>query len=280
MSAKRRIMVKAKLDEISAVDKPAQPDAKMVLRKRHDGEEPINKNSDESSPADSSAPNHAGESQSIMTPEQILALQKRVERAEKALKLNAAEREVFLAKSETEQDAFLQLDASLRLIEVQKAASSNPVVYTDGKGREFRKNDDPRMVELAKDADESRKERALADGRARLERVAKRAAELKHLPGEPANHVLLIEAVEKLDSAEQQDKALSVLKSLDADFAKAFERKGTTAAPVATSTAETKIEAIAKSLREKNPKLTEAQAYSEAMKTPEGQAAYAEHIKG
>lgn len=37
---KRRIMVKARLTEISAVDKPAQADARMVLRKRDEQQQP------------------------------------------------------------------------------------------------------------------------------------------------------------------------------------------------------------------------------------------------
>jgi len=273
---KRRVMTWARLDEISAVDKPAQPDARVVLRKRHSDD---TDSADLPLPAGDSANNSAGDQTLQMTPEQILALQKRAERAEKALKLNPAEREIFLAKSETDQDAFLLLDEASRLVEVQKAASSNPVVFTDSRGRQFRKNDDPRMVELAKDADEDRKARLNAERLAKMERVSKKAAELAHLPGESADHVLLVEAVEKLE-ADQQGKVYELLSKLDAEWAKAFAKVGTTAAPSnERSKPEAKIESLAKALREKNPKLTEAQAWVEAMQSPEGREAYSAHIQ-
>ena len=201
MTNKKRIMVKAKLLEISAVDRPAQPDAKAVLRKR-DGERfeklkpspgeslkdfmarfmadekmkteyPDNKQrvavamsqfkqktkksiSDELTPA-GSEDNQTPAGTEDMTQEQIVALQKRAERAEKALSLSTAERELFNKMDASKQDLFLSLSPEGRATELAKAADSNPVVYTDSKGRQFRKNDDNRLVELAKDADEARR---------------------------------------------------------------------------------------------------------------------------
>lgn len=271
LKPKRRVMTKAVLDEISAVDFPAQVGAKAVLRKRNQ--------SVESNPADSSAPNHAGNSD--MTPEQILALQKRADRAEKAMKLSAAEREIFLAKSsEADQDAFLQLDETSRLVEVQKAASNNPVVYKDSKGREFRKSDDSRLVEMAKDADEARRDRARAEETSRQERISKRAAELKHLPGEASEHLLLVEAVEKMADNEHRTKVYALLNGLDAKFAEAFVRKGTTASNSEKESTETKLQNLAKAMRAADPKLTEAQAYAKALSTDEGKILYEQHRQG
>lgn len=321
MSGKKRVMVKAKLTEISAVDRPAQADARVVLRKReepvqklkpHSGEDkdkfierfmgdermkeeyPDEKQrvavamsmfrtkksiSDEPIPAGSEDSNNpAGAENTNMTPEQIVALQKRAERAEKALALSTVERELFNKLSGDAQDKFLALSTADRLAEVQKSKDSNPVVYTDGKGREFRKSDDPRLIEMAKDADEARKAQAEVTKRSALERISKRASELKNLPGEEADRVLLIEAVEKMEQP-QQEKLLSLLGKLNTEFAKAFAKIGTVASPEPqASTGEAKIELLAKSLREKNPSLTEAQAWNAAMRTPEGQVAYAEHL--
>lgn len=274
--AKRRIMVKAKLLEISAVDRPAQPDAKMVLRKRADVSHRNTKSSDEPTPAGSADSNVAGnQHEPSMTPEQVLALQKRAERAEKALALSTAERELFAKMNTKDQDAFLALSPELRAAEVQKVQDSNPVVYKSTDGREFRKSDDARLVEMAKRLDAAEEKTRKAEERARLERIAKRAAGLSRLPGDSADHVLLVEAVDKMD-AEQQTKLNTLLDKLNGEFGKAFARVGTSAAP-ANSSAEDKIEAIAKRIQDADPKLTPAQAYAKAMRSPEGQAAYAEH---
>jgi len=325
--AKKRIMVRAKLLEISAVDKPAQPDAKVILRKRDEPAEPVAKlkpGKDESqkdflerfmgdermkeeypdqkqrvavamsmfrskkqlvvnepTPAGSATPTTpAGQETATMTltPDQIVALQKRLERAEKALSLSSAERELFQKMDETNQDKFLALSTADRLAEIKKANDSNPVIYTDGKGREFRKSDNALLVELAKDADEARKATQASEQRARLERVAKRAADLNKLPGEESDRVLLIEAVEKMEP-EQQTKLLALLGKLNSEFAKAFTRVGTSAAPAPSEdSADAKLMAMAKSIREKTPGLTEAQAYTQALRSPEGQALYSQHL--
>lgn len=324
MAKKRRIMVKAKLLEISAVDKPAQPDAKMVLRKRDEveavvklkpragesreafvsrfmGDEKMKneypdkkqraavamsmfrskKNlSNEPIPAGSEDLNQPAGNESNMTPEQIAALQKRAERAEKALALSPSERELFNKMDAKAQDSFLDSTPEARLAEVQKAKDSNPIVYTDGKGREFRKSDDPRLVEMAKDADEERKARLKSDELAKLQRITKRAGELSRLPGESADHVLLVEAVEKLDTPEQREKVNALLNTLNSEFGKAFTKVGTSATPTGSTTAEDKLEALTKAVMEKEPTLTRAQAYAKALNSPEGIAAYGEHLSG
>ncbi len=394
---KKRIMVKAKLLEISAVDRPAQPDAKVVLRKREfsaderdsaaesgaampDGSYPIKnrtdlknaiaafgraknqaavakhikrrakalglsdmlpedgklaeligkvepvqklkpskgeskedyvsrfmgdermkgeypdedqrvavamsmyrskKNlSDGSTPADPEVSNQLAGNQEDMTQEQIVLLQKRAERAEKALALTNAERELFNTLDTAAQDTFLALPAASRLAEIQKSKDSNPVVHTDSRGREFRKNDDPRLIEMAKDADIDRKARLESEKLARMERISKRAAGLDKLPGDEADKVLLVEAVEKLETAEQREKAWTLLGKLNGEYAKAFTRIGTKETPVAEGTEpEQQLNAMAKSWREKNPRLTEAQAYNAIIRTPEGMALYNKYLE-
>ena len=220
----------------------------------------------------------AGTNQESMTPQEIQALQKRLDRAEKIVGLTVAERELFQKMATEQQDSFLALSTADRLAEVKKAADSNPVVYTDNKGREFRKSDDPRLVELAKDADQARKDQAEAAKLAKNERISKRASDLKNLPGDAAEKVLLVEAIEKMDS-EQQGKLMGLLGKLDTELAKAFTKIGTTNTPnTEASTVEAKIETLAKSVREKNPRLTEAQAYDAALKSPEGQELYKQHL--
>lgn len=315
---KKRIMVKAKLLEISAVDRPAQPDAKVVLRKRDEPFEKLKPNAGESredfmarfmgdekmkeeypdtkqrtavamsmfgrsrtkkslseelTPA-GSEDNQTPAGTEDMTQEQIVALQKRAERAEKALSLSTAERELFNKMDASKQDLFLSLSPEGRATEVAKAADSNPVVYTDSKGRQFRKNDDNRLVELAKDADEARQASIAAENRSRLERISKRASDLKHLPGKDTDRVLLVEAVEKM-STEQQVAINAMLDKMNTDFAKAFSSIGTSAGPSADADSpEAQLEALAKSIKDKEPTLTDAQAYAKAAKSTAGQELY------
>lgn len=272
---KRRVMTKGVLQEISAVDRPAQSHARVVLRKR-----------DDSDPNLANAPLPAGAEasqlpagQTNMTEQEILALRKRAERAEAIASLSVAERELFSKMNGAQQDEFLTQSPSQRFDTVQKAANANPVVYTDKKGREFRKNDDPRLVELAKDADESRARQEASEKLQKMERIAKRAGELSHLPGKPEERTLLVEAIEKMD-ATQQDTLLAMLKNVDTQFAKAFETAGTRNSPAPTGgTAEAQLEALAKSVRDKEPKLTEVQAYTKALESAEGKVLYAKHLE-
>jgi len=283
---KRRIMTSAKLDEISAVDRPAMPDAKMVLRKRDDNEEQEPEIADESTPAGSDASHTpAGEEPMDNQPQnevnpQIEELTKRAERAEKALSLEGEQRSIFLKMSAEEQDSFLALEDAGRAEHVAKAADAVAVVYTDHTGREFRKNDDPRLVEMAKALDAAHGEKLEAERVAKAQRTEKRAEGLKHLPGNSEEHKLLVEAVEKMEDS-QQEKLLGLLSNLDASFAKAFETAGTSATPEVKSTSpEAALENLAKSLNEKEPKLTAAQAYSKALLTEEGKLLYAQLLGG
>lgn len=61
-------------------------------------------------------------------------------------KLGAADQEAFIAASPADRAAKVAA-------EVTKAAGDNPVVYTAKNGAEYRKGDDPRLVQMAKDRD-------------------------------------------------------------------------------------------------------------------------------
>ena len=67
---------------------------------------------------------------------------------------------------------------------------------------------------------------------------------------------------------------------MNTDLAKAFEEVGTSdaPAPVEETSAEAKIEVLAKALRVTNPELSEAQAYAKALTTDEGMALYGQHL--
>lgn len=309
MAKKKKIMVSARLREISAVDKPAQAPALVDIRKDENGDLPLEEQveapvvgeeitGDDVAKNDSDEQNPAGSDDVPSIPagntdpmneeinnEQIEALTKRAERAEKAFDLNDAEKALFAKMDAAGQDEFLNLSSEERAAsienEIAKAEELNPIVYTNGEGVEFRKNDDQRMVEMAKQLDEVNAEKAEIAKAARLERIAKRAESLSNLPGTTEQHVLLVEAVAKMGE-EQQESLNGLLDAMNSDLAKAFEETGTSDAPevadVEAPSIEAQIDAIAKSLRTENPELSEAQAYAKALTTEEGLALYSQHL--
>ena len=227
---------------------------------------------------------HNGET---MTPEEKLAkaaedleaAQARAERAEKVAQLSDAEKAVFEKRNSQEQDAFLSLTPEQRRAEVAKAADANPVVYTDGRGREFRKNDDPRLVEMAKDADAARQEREEERAIAKAARIAKMADDHGHLPGERDDIVVLLEAVDGLPT-EQRDRALKVLKAHNDAGSGNFEERGTRAAPQSTDeSAYAQIQKAANELIQKDPDLTRQAAVNKVLNTPAGSDLYAKHLE-
>lgn len=205
--------------------------------------------------------------------EKLEALQKRAERAERLAELTDAQRALFAKMDQKEQDRFLTLKPEQRQSEVEKAAEKDSVVYTDLDGQSFRKSDDPRLVAMAKRADEDRKARLGAEAQSRVERLQKRASEeLKNLPGTAEDKALLLGAVETIP-AEKRGAIEAILKAHNANLSKAFETLGTSNVPAA-GTPEGEIEAIAKRIRVENPKLSPAQAYVKALETPEGRQLY------
>ena len=86
--------------------------------------------------------------------------------------------------------------------------------------------------------------------------------------------MLLVEAVEKM-STEQQVAINAMLDKMNTDFAKAFSSIGTSAGPSADADSpEAQLEALAKSIKDKEPTLTDAQAYAKAVKSTAGQELY------
>lgn len=201
------------------------------------------------------------------------ALVARAERAEKVATLNDAQKALF-SKMDTEaQDAYLALDADGRQAEVTKAQDANAVVFTALDGTEYRKNDDPRLIKMAKSADEERTKRIDTEAKAKQADLEKRAAELEHIPGDLNVRVALLKGIESLPEADQAP-ALEALKAQDAALGVAFKRVGTAGTPTEADP----LDAIAKRLRDEDPKLTPEAAMAKALTTPEGEAAYAKSV--
>jgi hypothetical protein len=283
------VLKEFRLDEISAVDFPAQQPAKAVLMKRHEPEDTPDlgkKESDEQAPASSEENPNAGNVQKAGDDpmnedekKQLDELAKKLAKAEAVLALSTEQRAHYDGLAEDEQEAFLGKGAEDRDKVVKaalaKKAEAETVEYTDMEGNKFLKSDDPRLIAMAKRADEERKARLEAEGLRKADELKKRASELKHLPGEESTKVALLKALDTLEG-EEHDKALEILKAHDGGLGEAFEKKGTTAGKEESGDAATRFDELVKKAKEEDKTLSEAKAIVKVMDTEEGMRLHAE----
>ena len=208
--------------------------------------------------------------------DQIDKLEKRAKHAEKIAELNDAEKTYMKDLGKKDQDRFLGLDADGRANELKKNDEDDKIVFTDN-GTDYRKSDDPRLVNLAKAAKAEREKSDLLAKAAKDTELQKQASELQYLPGETKDKIALLKGIDAM-SDEDRSTALDNLKAQNKLMEKHFKTLGTTTSPKTGENAENDLDEMAKSLQEKDPTLTEAQAMVKAMETPEGQALYAKHI--
>ena len=244
-----------------------------------------------------------------MTPEEKAALekvQKSNDRLGKIVLLKAAARthfdgladeaaqDIFLAKSEVDQTAEVKKAAddaeAARLAEEANKAAADPVLHTTKDGIEIRKSDGAAALALAKARDEDRAEIAdLKKNSATLAKAAetaefeKRAAEeLPHLPGTVPQRAALLKAAEGIEDEDTRKAAVAALKSQNAQNSPMFSFAGTVDGgdvAKAGDDPQTKLDALAKGIQEKNPGMSDAKAQAEALKTADGAALYGEIAK-
>lgn len=178
-----------------------------------------------------------------------------------------AEKALYKGMDAAGQEAFRKLDPAARLEKLRSNSETNPVIYTSPEGETFRKNDDPRMIALAKRADETAKHLAAERAIRASENFRKRAGEeLKNLPGEEVAKVELLRAVEGISDAAVRASVQALLKAGNDAMAKGFRELGTSSGAPDSSAeaAHEKLVTIAKGLREKDSKLDDVGAYAKA----------------
>lgn len=200
----------------------------------------------------------------------IADLTSRAERAEAIMKMSADERGVFDALDGDGQTAFLAKSATERAADVADAQAADKVMYKSASGEVFRASDDPRLIKMAREADESREATRVALEKAENARLEKRAdEELGHCPGTTTQRASILKALEGVDGAAE------FLKAADASLAKSFVPSGTSAPGEELLKAEDKLEALAKAHVEANPGVSIEKARATVLETPEGSALYA-----
>jgi hypothetical protein len=200
----------------------------------------------------------------------------RAEKAEQLSKLNDSEKEHLTTLEGDKADEFLAKSAADRKTEIDAMAKADAVIYTDLDGGEYRKSDDSRLLAMAKRGDTERKARIAGEEKIAKAELAKSAESISSLPGEDEDRIALMKGISLLGD---EDKALA-LKCLNASeeaMAKGFKTLGTQSTPKEPNSSEEALEAIAKTLRDNDPTLTEAESFVKAMETPEGLALYSKH---
>ncbi|MEO1208391.1 MAG: hypothetical protein AAFX78_02515 [Cyanobacteria bacterium J06638_20] len=189
--------------------------------------------------------------------------------------MNDAEKQ-FMAKLDKDAaKAFAGMDRKARMAEMRKSEDEDPVVYkSEISGDEFRKSDDPRLVEMAKRDDV--REAELKKMRQDSEDAAfKKTAEddFANVPGDVEVRVALAKAIAKSgETDEMQGKMLAALKAHSGEMGKTtttFGRQGINKADEGGAfqkrdEASDELDRIAKELREADPKLSDMDAYEKA----------------
>ena len=184
-------------------------------------------------------------------------------------KLGEDGQESFLGKSHTERN-----------VDIEAALKADPVVYTTTDGVEFRKSDDNRMVEMAKQNDALTKRLDSEVESGAVAKLAKRAeTELGNVTGSVEARSAIIKSVDAIENEELRTEAQTALKAMNTAAAGKFVKKGLGGPSSATATgdAEEQLDTLAKTYA-KDKDMSFAKAYSAVLATPEGEALYNESV--
>lgn len=160
------------------------------------------------------------------------------------------------AKSE-----FIFADQSQRSVAIEKAHSDDPVVYTAKDGSEYRKSDDPRLIQMAKDRETDREELVKAKVARESDRLEKLAeGEYKHLAGDLETRKAIIKAAEGIADETVRKSALDSLKAQAEQLEKSTQTIGA-GGEFKTSDAQVELDNLAKKHQEAHPEVDYYDAY-------------------
>ena len=159
------------------------------------------------------------------------SLKAQVKELEKVSKMTDAEKNFMEGLDKEKKAEFMAMtpaDRKRMMGKTKKAADeAKEVVYKSLDGQEFTKADDARLVEMAKQSDETRKELALEKAARENDRLTKAAnEELQFLPGSVEVRAALYKAAEGIASDDIRKGALDALKAHNSKLAPNFETVG------------------------------------------------------
>lgn len=289
MAPRRNIMRKFDIGEISGVDFPCQAPARAAIFKRA---EPLG---DEGEPT--MLKKSLGLPETATDAEVAAALEKRaadqasleaqVADLTKRAGLDDASRAYHadLEKSDkAKADAFLNLDEKGRKDAVALAKSGDEVITIEGQSISKRAVGDAMFAVMKAQSTRLDNQAALlakaADVSATLSFEKRAADDFSHLAGSVEERGAVLKF---LSTAPDGVKAAAdaIFKAAEASTKLAFEKRGHNGSinsPIAKG-GEAEIQAIADTIRKADPTLSPAMAYTKALETPEGAAAYAATIQ-
>lgn len=149
-----------------------------------------------------------------------------IDRLTKLSSLTDAQKDYYLSLDEKDGDVFLDKSASLRQTEIDEIKKADEVIFTDLSGREYRKSDDPRLVEIAKERDEDRREVAKLRAEKEDDALTKSAENYQFLKGSLDERKALIKAVNAIEDQEVRKSVFSILDAANKDNAPMFTSIG------------------------------------------------------
>lgn len=200
------------------------------------------------------------------TAKELDALKVQLAAATALATLNDAQKDFYAKLDDAGKELFLGKSAEDRESDMEVAKSANAVVYKSANGDEYFKNDDPRLVAMAKKTDiESAKTAKALAANAELTYKSRATAELGHLPGDIATHINLLKSIDRIEDEGQREAALATLVAKNESFAVVTTTFGTTAQPVdkGAADAEAQLDNLTKKHVTDNPGTNYFDAYGE-----------------
>lgn len=139
---------------------------------------------------------------------------------------------------DADKEAFEKMTSADRTAAIKAADEENPVVFKSAEGTEYRQNDDPRLVEMAKERDKDRKDLA-KEKAARVDQdLTKRAEALTNLPGDVDTRKALLKAVDTIEDEAVKAEVEKSLAAKNASMGGAFKTVGSDGQPNVTDTSD------------------------------------------
>ena len=142
--------------------------------------------------------------------------------------LNDEQKSYHKGLGDEDAEAFLKLDDDGRSSEIEAKKASINVIYKAADGSKYTSADDPRLVTMAKAADETAKALAKSNALTKNAEYSKRAgSELANLPGDETTKVALLKAVDTIKDEDTRGKVSELFKAANGNLSKAFRQVGT-----------------------------------------------------
>ena len=158
---------------------------------------------------------------------QIDMLKTELEFAKKLNGLTGEYRDYYENLEKQHKEAFLNLSKEEMDNAIEVAKADNAVVYTSDSGEKFYKKDDVRLIEMAKQVDNDRREmKKEREQRAIMELNKQAETELSNLPGDKETHVALLKAVNEIEDEKVREATIDVLKAHNAKHSDIYKVAG------------------------------------------------------